>query len=76
MKVINIKCIDDTYIVTKKPNLVQRLFGFKEKTEKYKNSGSVFFFDRNKYIFYKSDGTLLSLNNKMCNILNKYVHSF
>lgn len=76
MKISNIEKKEGLYYVTKTPNFIQRLFGVKEVTERYKWNGEVFhYFDHIK-VFYKSDGEILGWSDKMCKVLNNYERSF
>ena len=73
---ISIEVKDNIYYVTKNPNFFQKLFGCKEKVERYKTNGDVFhYFDHIK-VFYRSDGELLLAWDKMSKILNNYTNSF
>ena len=76
MKISKIEKREGLYFVTKTPNFIQRLFGVKEVTERYKFKGEVFqHFDHVK-VFYKSDGEIVSFSDKMCKVLNNYERSF
>lgn len=76
MKITKIEKKEGIFYVTQTPNFFQRLFGVKEKTEKYKWKGEVFkHFDHIK-VFYKSNGEILSFTNKICKALNNYEQTF
>lgn len=76
MKITKIEKIEDTYFVTKSPNLLERILGNKNIIEKYKYSGRLFKSRRKTKIFIKSTGEVIGYKNKMCKILNNYVNSF
>lgn len=76
MKISNIEKKEGIYYVTKTPNLIQRLFGMKEVTERYKCNGEVFHYFNHIKVFYKSDGEIVTCFDKMCKVLNNYERSF
>lgn len=76
MKISNIEKKDGLYFVTKTPNFIQKLFGVKEITEQYKCNGEVFSYFNHIKVFYKSDGEIVGLPDKMCKVLNNYERSF
>jgi hypothetical protein len=76
MKISKIEKKDGIYFVTKTPNLIQRLFGVKEKIERYKHNNEVFHYFQHLKVFYKSNGEMVSWNDKMCKVLNNYENSF
>lgn len=76
MKISKIEKKDGVYFVTKTPNLIQKLFGFKEVIERYKHNGEVFHYFDNIKVFYKSTGEIVSWSDKMCKVLNNYERSF
>ena len=76
MKISNIKKKEGLYYVTKTPNFIQRLFGVKEVTERYKWNGEVFHYFDHVKVFYKSNGEIVSWSDKMCKVLNNYERSF
>ena len=76
MKISKIEMKDGLYYVTKTPNFIQKLFGMKEVTERYKWDGEVFHHFNHLKVFYKSTGEMVSAYDKMCNVLNNYSRSF
>jgi hypothetical protein len=76
MKISNIEKKEGLYYVTKTPNFIQRLFGVKEVTERYKCNGEVFHYFNFIKVFYKSNGEIVRWNDKMCEVLNNYERSF
>jgi hypothetical protein len=76
MRIGKIEKKDDLYYVTKMPNFFQRLFGMKEKVERYKYDGEVFYYFNHLKVFYKSTGEMVRYSDKMCEALNNYEHSF
>jgi hypothetical protein len=76
MKISKIEKKDGIYFVTKTPNLIQRLFGVKEKIERYKHNNEVFKYFNHIKVFYKSNGEMVSWDDKMCKVLNNYENSF
>ena len=77
MKITNIEQKEGLYYVTKTPNFIEKIFGVKEKTERYKHiNGEVFHFFPNIKVFYKSTGETLSWDDKTCKALNNYLRSF
>lgn len=76
MKIGNIEKKDGIYFVTKTPNFIQRLFGVKEKVERYRYEGEVFYYFNDLKVFYDSNGKKVSWDTKMCRALNDYEHSF
>jgi hypothetical protein len=76
MKISKIEKKEGIYYITKTPNFIQRLFGVKEVTERYKTKGEVFHYFDHKKVFYKSNGEIVSWDDKMCNVLNNYERSF
>jgi hypothetical protein len=76
MKISKIEKKGEIYFVTKKPNFIQRLFGTKEKIERYKCNGEVFYYFNHIKVFYKSTGEAVHWNDKMSKVLNDFDHSF
>lgn len=76
MKITKIEKKEGIYFVTKVPDFIERLFGIKKRTERYKTNDEVFLHFNRLKIFYKSTGELLDWNDEMCKILNNYEHSF
>jgi len=76
MKVSNIEKKEGLYYVTKTPNFIQRLFGVKEATERYKCNDEVFHYFNHVKVFYKSNGEMVKWDDKMCEVLNNYERSF
>jgi hypothetical protein len=76
MKISKIEKKDGVYLVTKTPNLIQRLFGIKDKIERYKHKGEVFHYFDHVKVFYNSTGEIVSWSDKMCKVLNDYERSF
>ena len=76
MKISKIEEKDGLYYVTKTPNFIQKLFGMKEVTERYKCNGEVFHYFDHLKVFYKSTGEIVSIHDKMCKVLNNYSRSF
>lgn len=76
MKISKIEEKDGLYYVTKTPNFIQKLFGMKEVTERYKCSGEVFHYFNHLKVFYKSTGEIVGVDDEMCNVLNNYSRSF
>jgi hypothetical protein len=76
MKIVKIESKDGIFYVTKKPNLLEKIFGKKEKVERYKTNNDVFLYFNDVTVFYKEDGSIVSINDKMCDVLNNHLHSF
>jgi len=76
MKLEKIEKKDGIYYVTKTPNFFEKLFGIKEKIDRYKTDGEVFKYFPHIKVFYSSDGEPISWDNKMCKILNNFDRSF
>jgi ABC-type branched-subunit amino acid transport system ATPase component len=60
MKITNIEQQGDVFILTKSPSLIQKIFGKKEKKEKFKDTGQVY--ERFPHIraYVNEDGKTLS----------------
>jgi hypothetical protein len=78
MKISNIYKQKYIYYVTFTPNLIQRLFGLKERVERYKTRGEVFHYFPHILVFYKESGEICSpiRHEKICKALNNYVNRF
>jgi hypothetical protein len=76
MKITKIEKKDNIYSVTKTPNLIQKIFGVKERIERYKYKGEVFHHFDHLKVFYKSNGEIVGLSDEMCKVLNNYENSF
>ena len=76
MRISKIEKKDEIYFVTKTPNFIQRLFGIKEKVERYKYYGEVYHYFDHLKVFYKSNGEMLYWSDKVCKALNDYEHRF
>jgi len=76
MKISKIEKKNEIYFVTKSPNFIQRLFGIKDKIERYKHNDEVFHYFDHVKVFYKSNGEIVSWDSKMCKVLNNYLRSF
>ena len=60
MKTSNIERKANIFTVTKSPNLLQKLFGVKEKIEKYKLTGEVYHYAEHIKVIYKETGELMN----------------
>lgn len=76
MKISNIEKKDEIYYVAKSPNIIQRLFGVKEKVERYKTYGEVFKYFNQFKAFYDSNGKQVRLTDDMCEVLNNFDRRF
>jgi hypothetical protein len=76
MKILEIKKDGNIYLVKRKPNLLQKIFGFKEKTEKYKDTGKVFTYLPHISVYIKQNGELLDPLNKITTVLDNFKRSF
>jgi len=76
MKVSKIEKKDGIYYVTKTPNLIERLFGVKEKIHRYKHNNEVFLHFPHLKVYYKPNGEMVCWHDKVCKLLNNYENSF
>ena len=76
MKIVKIESKDGIFYVTKRPNFLEKIFGKKEKVERYRTNNDVFHYFNHVTVFYKEDGSIVSISNKMCDVLNNYLRSF
>lgn len=76
MKITKIEKIDGIYHVTQTPNMFEKIFGIKERTERYKTNGEVFKYFPQIKIFYSFDGELISWDNKISELLNNFDRKF
>lgn len=75
MKIIRITKSGDVYTVTQAPNWLERLFGKKETTSKYKKDGYKEYMFGGE-IYYNQEGEKLEYNHKIGIALDKFNHSF
>jgi hypothetical protein len=76
MKISKIEKKDGIYFVTETPNFIQRLFGVKEKIERYRHNGEVFHYFNHIKVFYHSSGEIVKWDSETCKALNNYERSF
>jgi len=70
MKITSVENEDIVYIITKKPNWFERLFGKKEIKEKYIDTGSYFARYPDVAAFYSFNGEVVGPLGEMCEVLN------
>jgi hypothetical protein len=76
MKITKIEEIDGIYHVTKTPSFLARLFGAKNKVERYKTNGESFHYFNHITVFYREDGKMLGPMEKMTGLLNNHIRKF
>jgi hypothetical protein len=62
---------NDIYLVTFEPNWLEKLFGIKEKLEKYKDTGEVFTFGGG-HVYINQDGEQLINHNSIGETLDNF----
>lgn len=75
MKVKTINLIDEVYHVTLTPSRIAKLFGCKEKTLRYKDTGKVYALGRGR-IYISSDGEILENFSYIAVEIDKWRRSF
>jgi len=73
---IKIEKINEVYFVTQTPDYFERLFGVKEKVDRYRWEGSVFARFPHIKVFYHESGRQLSWDSKLTIELNKQENKF
>jgi hypothetical protein len=76
MKITKIEKTDDIFTVTKSPNLIQKLFGLKDKSYRYKANGNVYFYFQDVNVYVDQNGKVLGPFNKMTTILDNWRRKF
>lgn len=76
MKITKIEQKDNIFIVTKIPNLLERIFGFKTKVEKYKDTGDTYLYAKDTKIYVNQKGEILGILHKMTKVLENWRRSF
>lgn len=71
MKISKIEKKDGIYYVTLIPNFFERIFNFKEKVEKYKETGMTYTFGGGT-VYIKDDGTKTSNGDKVGEAIDKW----
>lgn len=71
MKITKIEKKDDIIYVTKTPNIIQKIFGYKNKVEKYKYTGMIYN-NTNDKVFINEKGTIVDFYDNMCGHLNDF----
>jgi len=78
MKVSNIKREEEysnIYVVTLVPNWFEKLFGVKEKTKRYKDTGSIYRFGGGN-VYINEKGEKLGNGSKIGNVIDKWRNAF
>jgi hypothetical protein len=65
-----IEYIDDTYVVTQTPNFIERLFGVKQKVDRYRWQGGAFVHFPHIKVFYHESGRALNWDDPLTIVLN------
>jgi len=77
MKIEKIEVIDGIHHVTKRPNIIGRLFGKKTTVERYRTYGKRFHYAPNDKVFYKENGEIVDwVHDPMHEVLNNFDRSF
>lgn len=76
MRIKKIEKLIGIYYVTFEPNFIERIFGVKEKVEKYKHTGYSFTLFPSLMAFCHSSGKLLSWDDKTLEALNEFERKF
>lgn len=76
MKIQKIEKVNGIYLVTFEPNFIERIFGVKQKVEKYKHSGYRFTLFPSLISFCHSSGKLLNWDDKILDALNNFERKF
>lgn len=77
MKITNIKQSEDIFTVTKCPNFLEKMFGVKEKEEKYKQLDSVYKNYNYLIAFRKENGDIAHpFKDKAVEVLNRHIKKF
>jgi len=75
MKIIKIEEQEWIYTVTFKPNFIERLFGVKEKSKKYKQTGSQYDFGGGN-VYVDEKGRKLGNGNWIGESIDNWKHKF
>ena len=76
MKITKIEQQDNIFIVTKGPNLLQRIFCLKTKIEKYKDTGKTYHYFDNIRVYVNQEGQVLGFYHKITKAIEEWRRSF
>jgi len=76
MKIEKIIQEEDIFIVTYKPNVLEKLFGVKEKFEKYKATNMSYVNGKDAKVYINQKGEILHFHHKMNKILDNFRRKF
>ena len=71
MKITKIEKKDNIIYVTKTPNIIEKIFGYKNKIEKYKYTGLIYN-NTDVKVFINEKGSIVDFYDNMCDHLNDF----
>lgn len=75
MRITNIKKIGGIFIVSFAPNIIERIFGFKEKTKRYKHTGGFYALNEKRVVICEN-GEKLKATDKIVEALENFERRF
>lgn len=76
MKITKIEQKDNIFSVTKTPNFLEYIFGFRTKTERYKDSGCVYNSFPSIRAYINEKGEIIGATNKITFALENFKRKF
>jgi hypothetical protein len=76
MKITNITQQDNIYEVTKEPNIIEKIFGFKTRIDKYKYIGRTYQSIPSIRVYVNQNGKILGPVHRMTDALENWRRRF